>query len=152
VTFLDRLLVVVAVLAGIVLVQGRLRGSPVAPARCTDECQEVNRYYDCVKKHAYEFLYPDCYPCAKRPVQGADEHAGRVLQADRLPRKFRYLKDYTLACDCDSANIITRVEIDGGTKHHRMDQFDTDFVWVCKPTKSDPVSVTDPLPPPPPPP
>jgi len=152
VTFLDRVLVVVAVLAGIVLAQGRLRGSPVAPAKCTDECQEVNRYYDCVKKQAYEFLYPDCYPCANGRCKERTNMPGGYCKQTDCPRKFRYLKDYTLACDCDSVNIITRVEIDGGTNTTEWDQFDTDFVWVCKPAGTGELGVVDPpLPPPPPP-
>ena len=131
-TFLDRVLVVVAVLAGVALAQGRLHGSPAPPAPCVNDCQEVYRYYDCVKKHAYEFIAPDCFACVNGMCKQRTIVAGSFCKQGDTLRKFRYLKDYTLTCQCDDVNIITRVEIDGGTNTTEWDQFDTDFIYYCK--------------------
>lgn len=127
----DRFLIATAVLSGVLLAHGPLRGAPDEAPACTNTCQLTLKYYDCTKQHAYEFFFDDCFHCVNGACQQREGMPGGLCVKTDLPRKFRYVKDYTKSCKCD--DMTFRVEISGGTNLTEWDVIDTDVYYVCKP-------------------
>jgi hypothetical protein len=131
-TFTDRVLVVLAVLSGLLLVQQSARGGPDGPKTCTFECQQTKRYYDCTKKHAYEYFLDDCYHCVYGACVKRDRMPGGACRKAEQPRKWRYIKGYARECECDEQ--VVRVEVSGGANTTDWDMFDADVYHVCQPS------------------
>jgi hypothetical protein len=134
-TFLDRLLLVTAALSGVLVTRGPALAYP-DPAVCLDTCQQTQQYYDCVKKHAYEYELDDCFHCVATG-------SGACLVRQKLPggtctkrqmlRKWRYVKDYTQVCGCEG--WVSRIEIDKGVKLTEWDMMDGDYYYTCEKPK-----------------
>jgi hypothetical protein len=127
---IDRFLIVTAVLTGVLLAHGPLRGAPDSAPACTTMCQQTTKYYHCTKQHAYEYYLDDCYHCVNGTCQQRDGIPGGLCSKTDLPRKFRYVKDYTKACECDDTTF--RVEITGGVNSTEWDLIDTDVYYTCE--------------------
>ena len=133
-TFIDRVLLLTAVLSGVLVTRGPVFGAPDPdPAVCTDKCQQTQQYYDCTKQHAYEYLLDDCYHCvaigAGACLQRSKMPGGTCTQTE-MPRKWRYVKDYTMVCECNT--WATRVEIKDGAKMTEWDMFESDLYYICE--------------------
>jgi hypothetical protein len=134
-TFLDRLLLLTAVLSGVLVSRGPALANPVK-ITCVDTCQQTQQYYDCVKNHAYEYELDDCFHCAATGSGACQIRAnmpGGTCTKRELPRKWRYVKDYTKVCKCEG--WVTRIEIEKGVKFTEWDMMDGDLYYTCEPPK-----------------
>jgi hypothetical protein len=132
-TFIDRFLVLTAILSGLLLAQSPAFAEPDNVASCTDDCQQTAQYYDCVKNHAYKYETDDCYHCVARGAGSCEKRTnmpGGECKPRDLVRKWHYVTDFTKVCPCEG--FVTRVEISGGTKLTEWDMFPGDVYFTCE--------------------
>ena len=146
-TFFDRLLLLTAVLSGVLATRGPAFADPDPAATCGATCQQTKQYYDCTKEHAYEYELDDCYHCVDAGAGACEVRAnmpgGKCTRRD-MPRKWRYVKDYTKVCECEG--WTTRVEIKNGAKLTEWDLFEFDQYYTCEKAKAIPNDEEEPLP------
>lgn len=131
----DRLLLLTAAVSGVLVTRGPAMADPDAWV-CVNHCQQTQQYYDCVKKHAYEYFLDDCLHCA---ANGAGSCVIRSKMPEgtcvkrEVPRVLRYVKNYKMMCGCEG--LVTRVEIQNGEKSTEWDSHEGDVYYTCEPKK-----------------
>jgi hypothetical protein len=97
----DRALLAAAVLSGVLLAQGPLRGGPDAGGLgCGPGCQPTQTYYDCVTGAGYFYEKGDCLPCAQGLCKNPPNDGTACVMTDEV-RKVKNATDVSLYCPCD---------------------------------------------------
>jgi hypothetical protein len=140
-TTTDRALLAAAVVSGLLLAQGPLRGGPDSAAPCGDACQQKFAYYDCLTKCGYEYEYSDCFMCSSGACMSPRPTAD-VCRDTGVPRRMRNLHLFVFPlCPCGKGGGPTRVEALGVS----LTEFEEDppnTYWNCQP-KSTGTDTTD---------
>jgi hypothetical protein len=131
-TTTDRALLAAAVVSGLLLAQGPLRGGPDGLTPCGTACQQKFMYYDCLTKCAYEYEYTDCYLCANGACRNPPPTTD-ACQDTGVPRRMRNLHLLVLpVCPCGANAPPTRVEAFGISLCEFEDD-DPNTYWTCSP-------------------
>jgi hypothetical protein len=127
----DRALLAAAVVSGVLLAQGPLRGGPDGGAPgCGRGCQPTTMYYDCVTAAGYVYEKGDCLPCAQGLCANPPADGKVCVETDEA-RKVKNITDVSLYCPCDTASRVQATGTFGD--EDPWEENPLNRYWVCIP-------------------